>query len=1273
MRKLLLLFLSISLSQLVWSQTCEILATTKVVCIGNTVTLSVVVSGGTPVSYNWNLGDASTSTQPVVVHSYLATGTYTPTVVINLLGGGTCNATGLAIQVVALPLVNYTILSPDTICYKFNSLCIKDLSTAGPSGAPINQRIWQLNNGYIQIDALPFAQTICYENTTDFFGRSYDMLLEITDTNGCVSRLTKNDSVYLLPRNQEIGFVLTNVLGCDTTRATFINSSLFPQSQAKSWTWFFDDGTFDNSSTRWTNFTHKYFIPGTYSPALVVTDRNNCVDTFKLNNGVTHLAADSFLQVISKSSPPSRCYSNQVWDFVNAGPGSKNWYIFKDNVQIDSLFGFAEWENFTFKTCGQYRVRVKGNYANCNWTKDTLIDIFGPKAIIENDTAKVLNRNQCQIHDTIYFKSPVPYLSCHNLNPKMYRLWDFGDAFAPPCTTDTKNNINVGVNCRYSKDSLNVKHRYYDGKEDCYRATLFMMDSITGCSHSDTVAISLSPPDAGWDSTITPARPGLYYKGQKCLNTILEFYLDSVLPYCGFEKAWINWDTACNPKSWILQDTTITKLTKVSHIYTDHCNPNGDVVVGLVLRNGKDAFGNYCYDTAYYPFFHFIKKNPQFNFIKFSACPPYNLQLKLTDTVQPNLEYVYWLIERVENGSSFKIKDTTQRMNGDSLILPISVNLPNNGSYRIFIAMKDIDGCLQGFSQSLSLGFKMEIGVDKQVQCLGVPFTLYDNVRYYLPFDFDVVNPRNYWAEADRVAAGKELLWWDIGDGNGFSIQGSNPLINYSKPGIYTIKLVAKDSLNCYDTLVYTNFIEVVHPDARIWTADSVFLCAPQIVAFRDSSVFLDSTGAITTSVPDQINAWYWDFGDNKQPRILPNPAHNFTSNGIFNVMFVITTLQGCKDTAYKQISIKGPEPSFEMSDTLGCMPFEITFDNTTAKKLLSWTWYFGDSNNTILSTQSDTSFTFSYTKPGIYKVRLLGIDTLRNPSTGNLITCTAIFPDTTTDLPSRNVYVQFTPELNIFGPDSICPNEETIFYVNGDPIYTAYTWYFSATDSTNKQFPDSTITYIYTDPGVYGIRVLPYTTMFTECADTPFKEIVVLGVQAGFDIDETKAPSYQFSNTAQGAVRYEWYDKKGVMVNPFSTALNPTYNYKGDSFSFVICQVVYNPEDCWDSICREVFYYSDVKIPNVFTPGNDDNTNDAFDIEIAGEKKYELVIYNRWGGLVFKGDKDGLGNDGVNWNGKTNNEGEECPSGVYYYVFKYQFMTDEKDREVNGTVTIIR
>lgn len=34
------------------------------------------------------------------------------------------------------------------------------------------------------------------------------------------------------------------------------------------------------------------------------------------------------------------------------------------------------------------------------------------------------------------------------------RLWDFDDDYCEKCTTDTKNGINVGKNCKYSKDSL---------------------------------------------------------------------------------------------------------------------------------------------------------------------------------------------------------------------------------------------------------------------------------------------------------------------------------------------------------------------------------------------------------------------------------------------------------------------------------------------------------------------------------------------------------------------------------------------------------------------------------------------------------------------------------------------------------------------------------------------------------------------------------------------------------------------------------------------------
>jgi gliding motility-associated-like protein len=94
------------------------------------------------------------------------------------------------------------------------------------------------------------------------------------------------------------------------------------------------------------------------------------------------------------------------------------------------------------------------------------------------------------------------------------------------------------------------------------------------------------------------------------------------------------------------------------------------------------------------------------------------------------------------------------------------------------------------------------------------------------------------------------------------------------------------------------------------------------------------------------------------------------------------------------------------------------------------------------------------------------------------------------------------------------------------------------------------------------------------------------------------------------------------------------------------------------------------INIPNVFTP-NGDGINDAFDISIVGQSLYDLKIYNRWGGKVFEGTKDGKNNDGINWNGTTYNEGNENGEGVYYYIFKYKFSEGEKS--VHGSITLIR
>lgn len=85
-----------------------------------------------------------------------------------------------------------------------------------------------------------------------------------------------------------------------------------------------------------------------------------------------------------------------------------------------------------------------------------------------------------------------------------------------------------------------------------------------------------------------------------------------------------------------------------------------------------------------------------------------------------------------------------------------------------------------------------------------------------------------------------------------------------------------------------------------------------------------------------------------------------------------------------------------------------------------------------------------------------------------------------------------------------------------------------------------------------------------------------------------------------------------------------------------------------------------EIVIPNVITP-NDDGFNDKFVITgIELFTKKEIVIYNRWGNVVFK--TNDYQND---WDGEGNS------AGVYYYVINVE--KGDVKKTVNGTITILR
>ncbi len=90
--------------------------------------------------------------------------------------------------------------------------------------------------------------------------------------------------------------------------------------------------------------------------------------------------------------------------------------------------------------------------------------------------------------------------------------------------------------------------------------------------------------------------------------------------------------------------------------------------------------------------------------------------------------------------------------------------------------------------------------------------------------------------------------------------------------------------------------------------------------------------------------------------------------------------------------------------------------------------------------------------------------------------------------------------------------------------------------------------------------------------------------------------------------------------------------------------------------------------IPNSFTPNGDEN-NDIFQIVGNGISSFELLIFNRWGELVFESNLISLG-----WDGTFQNM--PAPSGVYVYEVKVLNTAGKslvENGKSHGTITLIR
>jgi gliding motility-associated-like protein len=129
-------------------------------------------------------------------------------------------------------------------------------------------------------------------------------------------------------------------------------------------------------------------------------------------------------------------------------------------------------------------------------------------------------------------------------------------------------------------------------------------------------------------------------------------------------------------------------------------------------------------------------------------------------------------------------------------------------------------------------------------------------------------------------------------------------------------------------------------------------------------------------------------------------------------------------------------------------------------------------------------------------------------------------------------------------------------------------------------------------------------------------------------DVNQSRFTSYQWS-PAQG------------LSNPSSQ--DPTALIRGNITYFVTATT---PEGCAgkDSIVIEAYVYSDIIVPNAFTP-NGDGHNDVLRAIPVGMKELRyFTVFSRWGQQVFTTSNSSMG-----WDGTLN--GHALAPGAYVWM----------------------
>jgi gliding motility-associated-like protein len=891
----------------------------------------------------------------------------------------------------------------------------------------------------------------------------YQTQLIATSEHGCRDTLQRSIRVFPKPHAD---FTMPNDSGCSPFNALFTNTSIPHDTgdiSIMSFVWDLGNGFSNITQDAFGQYLSKQVLDSSYTVKLFATSEHGCKDTAR-HTVVSHpIPVASFTNNISQGCGPlgvqftsnSTLANSYKWNFGDGGTSmlSGPLHSFQSYPLVDSVFSVS-FSVLSVFGCESDTVRgniitrykpiadfITGADSICSsgpisFTNQSIGAITNSWNFGTGNTSSAINPVAqfagLPDRDTAYSVRLIvtsPY-SCKDTAIKQITVNPLPDAqfdmVVPGCTPlpVTFNNTSLrGVRHEWDfgdggEDSvMNPSKVFVNGLQLTTQQFLVTLKTVSqsGCIDTAKQVVTIYPkPIAAFSSPI--------YQG--CGPLSVSFNNQSVSNHSGSLGMTFEWDFGTGDTSTQATPTAVFPP-----------NATKDTIYFIKLKASSE-FG--CLDTAYNAVRVYPKPSALFTVSDSVNCGPMNVQFTNqsvpNDTGSINVMSFVW---DLGNGfSSIQRNPSSQFIN---LGLTDSV-------YAVRLVGSSEHGCKDTTVHSIVVKPKpiASFTQDKTTGCG--------------PFDVSFTN---------TSLVGVQYKW-TLGKGDTSTQQ--HPIQTYlSYPLVdstYVVSLVALSDVGCVSDTARKTIVAKALPIAG-FTISADTICDPESVSFLNNSLGWASLK--------------WNFG-NGDTTISVNPVHAFSGSITHDTSYlqrlVVTTLGGCKDTAYKTITVKPkPDASFA-AITPGCTPLATSLNNTSTGAV-RYEWSFGDGSSDTLFAPNKV-FTGNVPLSNTsYVVTLKAYSTFGCLDTAKQLA--TVYP--------KPIAAYIANATEGCGPLPILFTNQSASNLSGS-VGMTYNWNFRNGDSSSLKSPQSIFASNLIKDTIYNVQLIGISEY--GCSDTVSKPIRV-------------------------------------------------------------------------------------------------------------------------------------------------------------------------------------